>query len=129
MRLFLNCILLIAFCHFWCVSRECTTCSIPGVNFFCMPKYFYHMAESMSREDQVNPVSWLATCTISERVRGANLAWNFWPWSCKQNYNQACLVKITSIFFVFLLTLILSRFLRLESQPIEPFYKVKSKTK
>ena len=56
-RLFLNCILLIAFCHFWCVSRECTTCSIPGVNFFCMPKYFYHMAESMSREDQVNPVS------------------------------------------------------------------------
>ena len=74
------------------------------------------MAESTSGEDQVNPASWLATCTIPERVRGANLAWNFWPWSCKQNHNQACLVKITSIFFVFLLTLILSRFLRLESQ-------------
>ena len=129
--------MLIAFCHL-CVSRECTTGNIPDVNFFCMPKYFCHMAESTSGEDQVNPVFWLATCTIPERVRGADLAWNFSPWSCKQNYksliNQACLVKMTSNFFLFLLTLILScwtarleQILLHDQQLIKPFYIAKSK--
>ena len=35
--------------------------NIPRVNFFWIPKYFYHMAESTSGEDQVNPVFWLAS--------------------------------------------------------------------
>ena len=35
------------------------------------------MAESTSGEDQVNPVSWLATCTIPERVRGGQSCLEF----------------------------------------------------
>ena len=142
MRFFLKLYFVDCILSFVCVSRECTTGNIPDVNFFCMPKYFWHMAESTSGEDQVNPVFWLATCTIPERVRGADLAWNFSPWSCKQNYksfmNEACLVKMTSNFFCFYWLWFcldfwgwIARFEQILSHDqllIKPFYIAKSKT-